>query len=147
MASKNHELPLSIGRALNFTTGRVNALCAQLLAPHGLTLPQWVILSCLWREDDLTVSHLSELVGTGLPATSRILDRMEDRDLIHRLAHTEDRRAIVVRISEKGRALNHLGTFHERINDLLFEGFSPEDRKTAFGLLEGMRRNAMKALR
>ncbi|MCK0169121.1 MarR family transcriptional regulator [Jannaschia sp. S6380] len=124
----------------------MNALCAQLLDPHDLSLPQWAILSCLWRDGALTVSALSDLVGTGLPATSRILDRMEDRGLLVRQRHQADGRATLVTLTDKGRGLDHLSDFHERINEALFAGFSKDDRERAFDLLRRMQSNAEHAI-
>jgi DNA-binding MarR family transcriptional regulator len=146
MAIKKTELTASVGRHLNFTAGRMNALCQKLLDPHEISLPQWVILSCLWREGDLTVSGLTGRIGTGLPATSRLVDRMEERGLVTRHRDTVDGRAILVRVTEKGQALSHLRDFHERINDMLFAGFTQEERALAFGLLVRMQRNAEAAL-
>ncbi|MBO6602760.1 MULTISPECIES: MarR family winged helix-turn-helix transcriptional regulator [Paracoccaceae] len=146
MASKKDGPPKSIGRSLNFTAGRMNALCQQLLDPYDLSLPQWVVLSCLWRSDGLTVGALAELVGTGLPATSRIVDRMIDRGLVRRRRHASDGRVMVVTLTEKGRDLDHLSDFHERINTVLLEGFSPSERELAFSFLLRMQTNAETAL-
>jgi DNA-binding MarR family transcriptional regulator len=146
MTSKKTPPPASIGRTLNFATGRMNALCQQHLDCHDLSLPQWVILSCLWREGDLTVGALAELVGTGLPATSRIVERMAVRGLVARRRHATDGRSMVVTVTEKGRALDHLSDFHERINALLLAGFSAQERAQAFSLLARMQQNAVTAL-
>ena len=146
MAIKISPPPRSIGRALNFATGRMNALCQQLLNAHDLSLPQWVILSCLWRDGEITVSALADLVGNGLPATSRIVDRMAERGLVARQRHKTDGRAIVVTLTEKGNELRHLSDFYQRINTQLFEGFSPEERDLAFSLLSRMQANAEAAL-
>ena len=146
MASKNSPPPNSIGRALNFTTGRMNALCQQLLDPYELSLAQWVILSCLWRDGEVTVSDLADLVGNGLPATSRIVDRMADRGLVARRKHKTDGRAVVVILTDKGEELRHLSDFHQRINAVLFEGFSPKEKDLAFSLLLRMQENADKTL-
>ncbi|MEM8823247.1 MAG: MarR family transcriptional regulator [Pseudomonadota bacterium] len=146
MATKILSPPQSIGRHLNFTTGRLNALCQQMLDPYDLSLPQWVILSCLWREDDLTVGTLADLVGTGLPATSRIIDRMMDRGLVTRRRHETDGRVMVVAVTDKGRDLDHLADFYERINATLLDGFTAEERDQAFDLLGRMQANAEKAL-
>lgn len=146
MASRKSPPPRSIGRALNFTTGRMNALCQQLLDPHELSLPQWVILSCLWRDEELTVSALADLVGSGLPATSRIVDRMVDRGLVVRRKHEIDGRAVVVALTDKGEALRHLSGFHQQINATLFRGFSQEEQDLSFSLLARMLDNAKAAL-
>ena len=146
MATKSPKIPQSIGRQLNFTTGRMNMLCQQVLEPYGLSLPQWVVLSCLWREGELTVGTLSELVGTGFPATSRIIDRMADRGLISRRQDDSDGRITVVTVTKKGRKLDHLARFHETINTALFRDFSPKEREQSFDLLRRMELNAQSAL-
>ncbi|MGB7263456.1 MAG: MarR family transcriptional regulator, partial [Albidovulum sp.] len=110
------------------------------------SLPQWVILSCLWRDGEITVSALADQVGNGLPATSRIVDRMVDRGLVARQKHETDGRAIVVTLTEKGNELRHLSDFHRRLNTKLFEGFSPEEQDLAFSLLSRMQANAKTAL-
>ncbi|MGB7337045.1 MAG: MarR family transcriptional regulator [Salaquimonas sp.] len=147
MASKKSHIPLSIGRSLNFTAGRMNALCQQLLDPYDLSLPQWVILSCLWRDGELTVGALADLVGTGFPASSRIVDRMADRGLLVRRKDKLDGRVIVVTLTDKGRALDHLADFHDRINAKLFEGFSKSERDMAFSLLARLQDNTNTALK
>lgn len=124
----------------------MNALCQQVLEPHDLTLPQWVILSCLWRQNELTVGELSELVGTGFPATSRLVDRMADRGLVNRRRDESDGRVTVVSVSAKGQELNHLADFYETINSKLFVGFSARERALAFDLLRRMELNARGAL-
>lgn len=147
MASKKPTPPRSIGRLLNFATGRMNALCQTLLDPHELSLPQWVILSCLWREGPLTVSAIAELIGTGLPATSRIIDRMAERGLVDRRRDATDRRAIVVTVTEQGLELDHLADFYHRINAVLLDGFDEQERVLVFDLLLRMQRNAERALK
>ena len=147
MATKNPAPPVSIGRALNFAAGRCNALCAQWLEPHGLTLPQWVVLSCIWRDGPLSVSTLAELTGNGLPATSRIIDRMSDRGLVRRTGKGRDARTVMIDVTDAGRTLDHLADFHQRVNDALLHGFSPEERETALRMLCRIRENAMDQLK
>ena len=147
MATKIPTPPKSLGRQLNFTTGRMNALCAQELEPYGLSLPQWVILSCLWREGDLTTSALAKTLGAQLPATSRIIDRMIERDLLARRTAKEDGRVSIIALTQKGQALDHLVNFYLKVNDALLDGFSEQEREIAFELLKRMEQNATKALK
>ncbi|MFK7861778.1 MAG: MarR family winged helix-turn-helix transcriptional regulator [Granulosicoccus sp.] len=146
MTTKIPETPESIGRQLNFTTGRMNALCQQVLEPYDLSLQQWVVLSCLWRGGELTVGVISELVGSGLPATSRIIDRMVARGLVRRRQDESDGRVTLIKVTEKARELEHLASFYEMINDALFTDFSAEEREQSFDLLRRMEVNAKKAL-
>lgn len=142
MANKKMTPPPSLGRALNYTAGGVNAMCNAMLAEHDLSLPQWVILSALWRHDGLLVSEIADYSGNGGPAASRILDRMEDKALVRRQADPDDRRAVRVFLTAEGRALDHLSTFWSTVNGRLLDGINEADAKRILPLLERIERNA-----
>lgn len=146
MATKNVTPVRSIGRSLNFATGRMNALCAKRLEPHDLTLPQWVVLSCIWRDGPLRITTISNMMRSGVPATSRIVARMQERGLLYRKPSGDDGRVSVVDVTKAGQALDHLSDFHEQINDALFDGFSASEKSLAFDMLERLRSNAETAL-
>lgn len=133
--------PRSIGRSLNFATGATNALCARLLAPHGLSLAQWVVLSTLWRNDGATLSQLAQLAGQALPAMSRLVDRMEAAGLVGRAAGS-DRRSLRIHLTEAGRALEHLADLPDRVNRLVMRGLSAAEQAALFDLLERAEVNA-----
>jgi DNA-binding MarR family transcriptional regulator len=124
----------------------MNALCQQRLEPYGLSLPQWVILSCLWRDGEMTVSALSGLIGSGMPATSRIIDRMAERGLVDRRRDKSDGRIMLIKTSEKGNTLDHLADFYKEINLVLLDGFNKQERKIVFDLLVRLEQNASKEL-
>ncbi|MCB1313899.1 MAG: MarR family transcriptional regulator [Sedimentitalea sp.] len=127
--------PRSLGRQLNFAAGACTAMCNARLAAYDLTLPQWVVLSALWQRDGLTVGEIAEYSGNNIPATSRILDRMVEKDLVQREVDDRDRRAVRVCLAEAGRVLRPLETFHERVNDTLLEGFTQREAELLYALL------------
>ena len=134
--------PESIGRLLNFSANSCNSLANSLLSEHDLSLPQWVILSALWREDGMLVSELARYTGSNLPATSRIVDRMENNGLIRREMDQNDRRAVRVFVSEKAAGLSDLQNFYEEINSRLMKGFSAKEQALLFDLLQRVIDNA-----
>ncbi|SNY92530.1 DNA-binding transcriptional regulator, MarR family [Cohaesibacter sp. ES.047] len=144
MSTKRLNPPRSLGRLLNFTTGAVNNMSARVLEPHGLSLAQWVVLSALWRNGDLSVKELSGYTGNAPPATSRIVDRMIAAGLLVRVTDTKDRRAVVIGLTQKGRNLRHLENFYEDINAMFLEGFSEDEKNTLFSLLERIEETGQK---
>ncbi len=134
--------PPSLGRLLNFTAGASNRLCQALLARHGLQLGHWVVLSALWRQDGLLVSELAGYTGNALPATSRIVDRMIKEGLVTRNPDPEDRRAIRIRLTAKGRSLEPLAGFWAEVNERLLAGFDEAETRTLFAFLERVHANA-----
>lgn len=132
----------SLGRLLNNVTNSANALANDMLAEYGLTLPQWVLMSALWRRDGLLVSDLSAFSGNLLPATSRIVARMEDGGFVERRPDAQDRRAVRVYLTGKGRTLSHLRDFYLKVNARLLGGLGEAEIETLFLLLERVQANA-----
>lgn len=140
------QAPPSLGRALNFTASVTTALCQQMLAPHDLSLAQWVVLSALWKRDGLSVADLAAFTGNSAPAISRILDRMEQKALVARSASLADRRATHVFLSAGGEALRPLCSFWKQVNAALLDGFSEEETVLLFSLLARAEANARRKL-
>lgn len=136
------DYPVSLGRMLNFASGATNQMCNAILADHGLTLPQWVILSALWREDGMLVSEIARYTTNALPAASRIVDRMETAGLVSRAIDPADRRAVRVHVTDKARQLTHLSLFFEDVNDKLLVGFSEAEATSLFAMLQRVTENA-----
>lgn len=67
-----------------------------------LTMAQLRALMVLYDSGHLTVGQLAERLGTGMPATSSIVDRLVEEGLADRHQDPEDRRRIVVHPTKKG---------------------------------------------
>lgn len=97
----------SIGALLKRAGALLTRRLARLLNPHGLTPNQWVVLACLWRQDGLPVTYISEQVGQIGGTMTGVLDRMEKRRLVKRKRDANDRRVYRVCLTESGAALVH----------------------------------------
>ncbi|MDN5789064.1 MAG: MarR family transcriptional regulator [Pseudorhodobacter sp.] len=139
--------PISLGRQLNFAAGASMSMCNALLDAHGLTLPQWVVLSVLWAQDGLTVGAIAEYTGNNLPATSRILDRMVEKSLLRREEDAQDRRTVRIMLCPAGDRLRPLARFHEQVNDALMAGFTPQETSQLLALLDRVEQNARAVIR
>jgi DNA-binding MarR family transcriptional regulator len=138
--------PPSLGRQINFAAGASTAMCNAMLAAHGVTLPQWVVLSALWAKDRLTVGEIADYSGNNLPATSRILGRMIEKDLLYREADADDGRTVRVVLSATGERLRPLVRFHQQVNDALTAGFTQDEAAQLSALLDRVEQNARSRL-
>lgn len=136
MANKSPSAPQSIGRSLNFAASTGSTVANKLLAPHGLGLAQWAVLVTLWRNGPLGVKQIAELTGNAPPAVSRIVDRMVQNGLLVRQTDLQDRRAVVVGLSDQGEKLRDLQTVYEEVNRILLADLSDKDAALLFELLE-----------
>ena len=80
--------------------------CAAARRVHhsGISLGHLQVLWILQEHSPLPVSRLADWLGIGAPNATGLLDRMEQRGLVERVRDEDDRRVVLVRPSDAGRA-------------------------------------------
>ena len=91
--------------ALAVASRNVIALYKPLLAPMGLTHPQYLVMLALWEEAPLTVSELGRRVSLDPGTLSPLLKRLESSGLITRGRDPHDDRALAVTLTPSGARL------------------------------------------
>lgn len=76
-----------------------------LLAPLGLTYPQYLVMLALWEHDDVTVSDLGRRLGLDSGTLTPLLKRLQAAQLVDRQRDTADERRVRVQLTAAGRAL------------------------------------------
>jgi DNA-binding MarR family transcriptional regulator len=76
-----------------------------LLAPLGLTYPQYLTLLVLWEEDAAPVKRLGERLHLDSGTLTPLLKRLEAQGLVTRERSARDERVVEIRLTAKGRAL------------------------------------------
>lgn len=72
---------------------------------YGITVPQSFILFALLEQDGQNVKDLAGRLSLDSPAITGLLDRLEKEDLVERRNDPEDRRALKVYLTGKGRSV------------------------------------------
>ena len=86
------------------------------------------ILYVLWQGDGLTISQLSAQTSLANTTLTSMLDRMEQSGLIVRTPSSTDRRALLICLTDKARALREdYDRISQRMNDLYYLGFTEEE--------------------
>jgi DNA-binding MarR family transcriptional regulator len=129
-------------RLLRTTNDLIEAFCEHL-AHHGISQGRFTVLMMLNRAPDSPVmpSQLAERCGVTKASITGLVDSLERDGLVERLPSAEDRRAVFVQLSAKGREfLGRLLPHHfARTNELMSE-FTPEDHAAMHHLLEKLAR-------
>jgi DNA-binding MarR family transcriptional regulator len=94
-----HEL----ARALRAAYWAMHRQTNALLAAHGVTADQFVLLAALARGDGITQQELSRRASSDANTTRAMLLILQKRGLITRQAHALDGRAHCVKLTAKGR--------------------------------------------
>jgi len=76
-----------------------------LLAPLGLTYPQYLVLVALWEQDEQKVRDLGKRLDLETNTLTPLLKRMESAGYLTRRRNPEDERSLIVSLTDKGQAL------------------------------------------
>lgn len=87
--------------------GELRGVTYRIFREEGveMTPEQWTVLVRLWELGETSQVRLGEAIFKDKPTTSRIVEGMERRGWVERIADPEDGRGKLVRLSKVGRAL------------------------------------------
>lgn len=78
-----------------------------LLKPFNITPMQYDVLYCLWQTDHRSPKQIASELKLDNSTISKLLDQMSKKELITRYVYTEDRRYVIVKLTEKGKSLKN----------------------------------------
>ncbi|MFD2263760.1 MarR family winged helix-turn-helix transcriptional regulator [Lacibacterium aquatile] len=109
MNTPARDVPLKLDNqlcfALHATSMAFTRAYKPVLAPLGLTYPQYLVMLLLWERDNRTVSEIGEPLHLDSGTLTPLLKRMESAGLITRRRDTEDERVVRITLAEAGEAL------------------------------------------
>lgn len=91
-----------------------------LLAPLGLTYPQYLVLTILWADDGLTVGAISEQLYLESSTLTPLIKRLEAQGLVNRTRDAADERKVRVTLTEQGAAMREAA---RHIPDCIMKAF------------------------
>ncbi len=110
---------------------------AEKVAHLGVTASQAMTLNFLGEEDAIPTNVLGQKLRITSATLTGILDRLEKMDLIERRPHPDDRRAILVCLTEKGtRYAREINAIMVEANAEFLSQFSLEESQTFRNLLK-----------
>lgn len=78
---------------------------SERLVRLGVSMTQLHVMSMLDRHGDMPMSRLAEMIDVSLSNATGLVDRMEERGYLQRVRVPDDRRVVLVRLSDTGRKL------------------------------------------
>jgi len=94
-----------VGQLLFVAQQVAQALATERLEPLGLSPRAWGVLSTLAESGPLTQIELAITMSIDRTAMVYLLDELEDRSLVQRVRHPQDRRAFLIHLTADGQDL------------------------------------------
>ncbi|HEX7857993.1 MAG TPA: MarR family transcriptional regulator [Sphingobium sp.] len=108
----------------------------------GVTRPQWVVLSVLSHHEGINQGGLADMLEVEPITLCRMIDRLQDAELIERRRHPSDRRAWCLHLTEKAHGqLAELRPLADEMMETAMEGISDAEQVALWNTLETIRQN------
>lgn len=116
---------------------QVTAAYRPILGELGLTYPQYLVLVVLGARDEMLIKDVGRELRLDHATLSPLLRRLERDGLLTRRRSADDERAVVVALTDEGRAVHaRFGDVHCRIAEAL--GITAEQADQLRSLLRGL---------
>lgn len=137
------EPPMQVGRLIKQVFGSLLRSVESRMQPLELTAMQWepLLLLSLGRAD--TVAALARECRVDCGGMTRLLDRLEHKQLLQRQRSESDRRVVHLMLTDKGRevAAEIPQVVREELQRHMCD-FTPDEMRTLVRLLDRMLENA-----
>jgi DNA-binding MarR family transcriptional regulator len=94
-----------LGYWLRCLSNLVSQAFAKRLEKHDVSVPQWVVLRCLYDMQNTSLSELASTIGVDNGALSRMVERLVQKGLIVRDTDPANRRTVRLRLTDAGNTL------------------------------------------
>jgi DNA-binding MarR family transcriptional regulator len=78
---------------------------SERLVRQGISMTQLHVMNMLERHGEMAMSRLAEMLDVSLSNATGLIDRIEERGFVERIRVPSDRRIVLVRITDRGRAV------------------------------------------
>ena len=85
--------------------GELKCLGSERLVRLGISMTQLHVMHLLEHHGEQAMSRLAETLDVSLSAATGLVDRVEERGFVERIRVPEDRRIVLVRITDAGRQM------------------------------------------
>ncbi|HLR63783.1 MAG TPA: MarR family transcriptional regulator [Lentibacillus sp.] len=104
---------------------------------YDMKTTDFAVLEALYHKGDMTVKQISEAVLINAGSMTYVIDKLETKELIKRQRCKDDRRAVYIHITDKGKQLmDNIFPKHQKAIEELFQDLSTDEKKTVIDLLK-----------
>ena len=118
----------------------MRCMSSQRMHQAGLSVGHYHLTSMLERHGPLPMSRVADLLDVSMPAATGIIDRLEERGLAVRVRVADDRRVVLVQLTDTGRqALQDVEVLKDTMLETVLSRLAPERLEALNGAIGDLR--------
>ena len=118
----------------------------RIIAENNLeiTPDQWVVMYCLWQENELSVGEISKRTKKDFANITRIVDKLEKRGYVNKVKSKKDSRSTIIHILPKAdKNKEKLQNIWKESTDLAMRGISEKEQQEFITIIEKIENNIL----
>jgi DNA-binding MarR family transcriptional regulator len=141
--AEGYETNESVGYLMRRIVSHLSQEIERELEPKGLTNAQWMPLFKLYMSQTSTVAELARASDLDAGSTTRLLDRLEAKQLCRRVRSKDDRRVVNLELTGAGKiAAQEIPEVLSSVQNAYLAGFSKVEWQTLKSYLRRILENA-----
>jgi len=119
-----------VGFWLRFVSNHVSYSFARKMLTLGVTVAEWVVLSEMLGEEEISPGEVAERIGMTRGGVSKLVDRLVRKKLVTRKERSDDRRFQAITLTAAGRKLiPQMAALADQNDEEFFHPLSASERK------------------
>ena len=118
---------VEIHRLVDLVAKKLTRLQRQQIGSVELTPAQHSVLSLLWQKDGRQLNELSSVCCCSPSTITGVVDTLEKKGLVTRQSNPQDRRSLLLRLTDAGRAMERSTPGPEMIFEGCCGGLAPDE--------------------
>ena len=101
-----------VGVFLNLVHFQFKHFLTTIFNKHGINLTpeQFLVMDTLWDEGVLSQQQIADIIFKDKNSVTKLIDALESKDLVERIADKEDRRLNKIHLTERAKSLKEWAT-------------------------------------
>lgn len=138
-----HDRGSHMGRWVSCIFRHAHIFFSKEMEKYGLGSGQFLFLRVLMFNEGVNQSELSSMLNIDKATTARAIRRLAEKGYVLRHSDRGDGRSYRLYMTDSGRKIAlEIRELGKRVEEMLTEGFSDEEKKTLLSLLERAAKNA-----
>jgi DNA-binding MarR family transcriptional regulator len=130
-------LEAHLGYWMRFVSNRVSEEFQRTVEAYGVSVTEWVALRILYDQENATHGALTQVLGMTKGAVSKLIARLEEKQLVARDGDQGDGRLVALNLTDAGRELvPRLAHIADENDQRFFGHLSPAQQTQLRELLE-----------
>lgn len=133
----DEELSLKLFVVLTRALDAVKKSIERDIRTYGMNPTEFAVLELIYNKGEQTVQKIGEKVLIASSSITYVVDKLEKKELLRRTPNPDDRRIILVSITEEGRKMmDEIFPNHSRSVQRILGGLDAEEKSLIIGQLK-----------